>query len=455
METSDTVIRTDRLGKHYRLGEARQRVNTLRDAVHQTAGRLAQSLRSLLSSRSFSQAGPARAPGVWALKDVSLEVTRGEVLGVIGGNGAGKSTLLKILSRITEPTEGEAWVRGRVGSLLEVGTGFHSELTGRENLYLSGAILGMRRAEIDRKFDEIVAFAEVEPFLDTPVKHYSSGQYLRLAFAVAAHLEPEILFVDEVLAVGDAAFQRKCLGKMGDVARHGRTVLFVSHNLVAVEGLCDRVVWLKDGRIARQGRPGPVVAEYLAEAFVPLAEQVWDDANHLGQAPGNERVRLRRAAVRPEGGAPGDPIDVRTPFAVEVEYQNLQPGARLSLSLLLFEEGGVLLFNAGPVEESPWYGQPFPAGIYRDVCHIPGDLLNNGIHRVDVLLIQDQTRVVYRHGELLVFEVRDSLERRGGWFGTWTGVTRPLLPWSTERLDAPRVSGREPEVGRGLSGVRR
>ncbi|HEX2223838.1 MAG TPA: hypothetical protein VHN15_06510, partial [Thermoanaerobaculia bacterium] len=233
------------------------------------------------------------------------------------------------------------------------------------------------------------------------------------------------------------------------VPRHGRTVLFVSHNLVAVEGLCDRVIWLKEGRIAREGRPGPVVAEYLAEAFSPVAEQVWGDPE---TAPGNGRIRLRRAAVRPEAGAPGDPIDVRTPFVVEVEYQNLQPGARLSLSLQLYEEGGVMLFNAGPQEESEWYGQPFPPGVYRDVCHIPGDLLNNGIHRVEVLLVQDQTRVVYRHPELLVFEVRDSVERRGGWFGTWTGVTRPLLPWTTERLDEPRVlreSGREPEPGRG------
>jgi lipopolysaccharide transport system ATP-binding protein len=427
------VIRTDRLGKHYRLGEIQRRQDTLRDALSRGARRLVGRRRR------------KEAAGLWALRDVSLAVEQGEVLGLIGGNGAGKSTLLKILSRITEPTEGEAWVHGRVGSLLEVGTGFHSELTGRENVYLSGAILGMRRAEIDRKFDEIAAFAGVEAHLDTPVKRYSSGQYLRLAFAVAAHLEPEILFVDEVLAVGDAAFQRKCLGKMGDVARQGRTVLFVSHNLVAVEGLCDRVVWLRDGRIAEEGSPGPVIARYLAEAFAPVALQVWDDP---ATAPGNDRVRLRRAAVRPEGGLPGDPIDVRTPFVFEVEYWNFQPGTRLSVALQLYEEGGVLLFNAGPLQGSPWYDRPFPAGLFRDVCRVPGDLLNNGIHRAELLIVEDQTRAIYRHPELLVFEVRDSVELRGGWFGTWTGVTRPILAWETEQVGVGAERPLEPVEAR-------
>ncbi len=223
--------------------------------------------------RSSSPAGSAPAdPGIaangssrfiWALKDINFEVRQGEVVGLIGRNGAGKSTLLKILARITRPTEGHAEIHGRVGSLLEVGTGFHAELTGRENVYMSGAILGMRKAEIDRKFDEIVAFSEVERFLDTPLKHYSSGMQMRLAFAVAAHLEPEILLVDEVLAVGDAAFQKKCLGKMGDVARHGRTIVFVSHNIAAVKALCSRAVMIKDGTIAKSGAVAEVVDDYL------------------------------------------------------------------------------------------------------------------------------------------------------------------------------------------------
>ncbi|MDQ3810282.1 MAG: polysaccharide ABC transporter ATP-binding protein, partial [Chloroflexota bacterium] len=261
----DLAIRVQHLSKRYRIGE-RERYRALRDTISDMASAPFRRLRR----------GPRLAHGstdntIWALRDVSLDVAPGEVLGVIGHNGAGKSTLLKILSRITEPTEGRAEVRGRVGSLLEVGTGFHPELTGRENIFLNGAILGMKRAEIVRRFDEMVAFAEVERFVDTPVKRYSSGMYLRLAFAVAAHLEPEILLVDEVLAVGDAAFQRKCLGRMGEVAREGRTVLFVSHNLPSVEKLCRRVVVVDGGRITRQGDPVECISAYLGARMAPRA----------------------------------------------------------------------------------------------------------------------------------------------------------------------------------------
>ncbi|HEV2852070.1 MAG TPA: ABC transporter ATP-binding protein [Thermoanaerobaculia bacterium] len=367
---------------------------------------------------------------MWALRDVSFEIGRGEAVGLIGGNGAGKSTLLKILSRITEPTTGEARIEGRVGSLLEVGTGFHSELSGRENVYLAGAILGMKRAEITRKLDEIVAFAEVERFLDTPVKRYSSGMYLRLAFAVAAHLEPEILLVDEVLAVGDAAFQKKCLGKMGDVARQGRTVLFVSHNMVAIEGLCQRVLWLRDGRVAEDGPAGRVVSEYLKTSSAPAPERLWCDRD---TAPGNEKVRLRSARVRPASGSPGDPVTVRTPLVFEFEYWNLQPGARLNLSLHLYNEQGVLVFNAGPLDPPP----SFPAGLFRDVCQVPGDFLNDGVHSVELMVVQDLGKVLFRIADLLVFDVRDTVEMRGEWYGKWPGAVRPLLPWSTEAVEVP------------------
>ncbi len=251
---SDVAVRVAGLGKQYRLGETKERYTTLRDQIRKWT-----SLRRLLRRAR----GAEGRPTFWALRDVSFEVRRGEVVGVIGRNGAGKSTLLKILSRITEPTEGEADIHGRVGSLLEVGTGFHPELTGRENIYLNGAILGMKRVEITRKFEDIVGFAEVEQFIDTPVKHYSSGMYTRLAFAVAAHLEPEILVVDEVLAVGDAEFQKKCLGKMGEVARGGRTVLFVSHNMSAVQALCRTAVVLEQGAVARIGPATEAVAFYL------------------------------------------------------------------------------------------------------------------------------------------------------------------------------------------------
>ncbi len=258
----DTVIKVENLSKLYRLGELHKRTNSFRDRVSQMFKSFVHKCQPSAVSR---QPSVSTDNSIWALKDVSFEVKQGDILGIIGRNGAGKSTLLKILSRITKPTKGKAWINGRIGSLLEVGTGFHHELTGRENIYLNGAILGMKKMEIDRTFDEIVNFAGVEKFIDTPVKRYSSGMYLRLAFAVAAHLEPEILLVDEVLAVGDAAFQKKCLGKMSDVAKEGRTVLFVSHNLGAVETLCNKCIFLKFGRISSIGMVREVISKYLSE----------------------------------------------------------------------------------------------------------------------------------------------------------------------------------------------
>jgi lipopolysaccharide transport system ATP-binding protein len=279
----DVAIRAERLGKQYRLGRL-ERYPTLRDA-------LAGAVKRPFAARSTSEG----ADTLWALRNVAFDVRRGEVLGVIGHNGAGKSTLLKILSRIAEPTTGRAVLRGRIGSLLEVGTGFHPELTGRENVYLNGAILGMRRAEIARQFDQIVAFAEVERFIDTPVKHFSSGMYMRLAFAVAAHLEPEILIVDEVLAVGDAAFQRKCLGRMEDVAHAGRTVLFVSHNLDAVRRLCTRCLLLQHGRTEALGETSAVIAQYLARDAREGGPEDWIDLAGVHRAGSGE---ARFAAVR-------------------------------------------------------------------------------------------------------------------------------------------------------------
>src|SRR6266480_6383227 len=273
---SDIAIRVENLGKMFRIGGKSERYKTFRDT-------LAGFFRKTGARRQ------AKDEPFWALKDVSFEIKRGEVVGVIGRNGAGKSTLLKVLSRITEPTKGSAEIHGRVGSLLEVGTGFHPELTGRENVYLNGAILGMHRSEIEKKFDEIVAFAEVEKFIDTPVKHYSSGMYLRLAFAVAAHLEPEILLVDEVLAVGDARFQRKCLDKMQDVGKQGHTVLFVSHNMPAITRLCPRTILLDQGRVLSDGPSHQVASEYLSGGMGTTAVRQWPE---MSKAPGNEIVRL-------------------------------------------------------------------------------------------------------------------------------------------------------------------
>jgi lipopolysaccharide transport system ATP-binding protein len=406
LPTSSDVIVAEGLRKLYRLGEGRPRHNTLRDLV---AGAFASRRRG----------GPA--PTIWALDGVSFTVARGEVVGILGRNGAGKSTLLKVLARITEPTEGWADIHGRVGSLLEVGTGFHSELTGRENLFLSGAILGMRRAEIARKFDEIVEFAEVARFIDTPVKHYSSGMYLRLAFAVAAHLEPEILLVDEVLAVGDAAFQKKCLGKMGDVAREGRTVLFVSHNLVAIESLCGRALWIDGGRIVREGPPGAVVSEYVRAAFSPSTERVWSEAD----APRAEGVRLCRTAVQPEE------ITIRTPLVLELDVWNEDPAAHVTVSIAVYNGQDLLLFDVCPPLDPLWREHPSPVGLLRTRCHIPGDLLNDGLHRVSLIVLRDH-RPVIREPEALVFTVKDTTDERDGWYGHWPGAIRPAFRWEVE-----------------------
>ena len=319
---SELAIRVENVSKRYRIG-VRDTHRTLREALVNATKRPFQRAQALLCASNGRQ--PEET--FWALRDVSFEVKQGEVLGIIGRNGAGKSTLLKLLSRITEPTEGRIEGYGRVGSLLEVGTGFHPELTGRENIYLNGAILGMTRAEIQRKFDEIVAFAEIDQFLDTPVKRYSSGMYMRLAFAVAAHLEPEILIVDEVLAVGDSAFQKKCLGKMGDVAKEGRTVLFVSHNMAAIQSLCGRVIWLDRGRVVDEGSAGQVPSRYLQTAYSNLTDQHWPDPS---TAPGQRKSPLAfRTRLRPFQGSSADLITVRTAFHIEFEYWNLQTGRLL------------------------------------------------------------------------------------------------------------------------------
>jgi lipopolysaccharide transport system ATP-binding protein len=416
------IIKVQNVGKQYRIGARQQEHSTLREAM---SGALRAPLKRL-------RRGRVEADMIWALQDVSFEVSPGEVVGIIGRNGAGKSTLLKILSRITEPTTGRAELYGRIGSLLEVGTGFHPELTGRENIFLNGAVLGMKRSEIARKFDEIVAFAETERFLDTAVKHYSSGMYMRLAFAVAAHLEPEILLVDEVLAVGDAEFQAKCLGKMGAVASEGRTVLFISHNMAAVQTLCKRVIWLQQGKILEEGQTDKVVKNYLGAASSSLAmEKLWNDPT---TAPGNDKVRLHGVRVRPFNGSCSDPITIQTAFVLEFEYWNLEPGARLNLSLHLYNQQGITVFNSFPIREPSWHGRPFPIGLFRSVCYIPGNLLNDGIHRVLLLVVKDQGEVIFSVNDVLVFNVLDAIERRGDWHGKWQGAVRPDLEWATEYL---------------------
>ncbi|MGI8606165.1 MAG: ABC transporter ATP-binding protein [Gaiellaceae bacterium] len=425
----DVAIRVEGLGKRYKIGERAPYV-TLRDSLADAAGIARRLVTSPKRAQRHSGGGEET---FWALRDVTFEVPTGQAIGIMGRNGAGKSTLLKILSRITEPTRGRAEVYGRFGSLLEVGTGFHPELTGRENTYLNRAILGMSRAEIDRKFDEIVAFAEIERFIDTPVKRYSSGMYVRLAFAVAAHLEPDILLVDEVLAVGDAAFQKKCLGTMSEAAKRGRTVLFVSHNLVAVRGLCERALLLDSGRIVQDATPAEVIAFYLGEGRVTNAEAVWEDR---ANAPGNERVRLHRIRLLDADQTVTSTLQAEHPFEIEIEFWNEKPGSRLGATVVLYDEEGVCVFSSLSNREPAWHERSWPEGLFRSRCRVPGHLLPDGRFYVSLVLWGDGYSWAYTHDYALEFEVAESLERQGDYVGEWLGVVRPSLSWETEYLGA-------------------
>ncbi|GAB4429590.1 MAG: ABC transporter ATP-binding protein [Chloroflexi bacterium OHK40] len=414
------AIRAQGLAKLYHIGQQQEqaRYTTLRDT-------LAGAFRRPFGRRR----GPAQE--LWALNGVSFDVRPGEVVGIIGRNGAGKSTLLKVLSRITDPSRGRAELYGRVASLLEVGTGFHPELTGRENVFLNGAILGMRRREIERNFDEIVAFAEVEKFIDTPVKFYSSGMYVRLAFAVAAHLNPEILIVDEVLAVGDARFQKKCLNKMQDVGQQGRTVLFVSHSMQAILRMCERTILLDAGTVLDDGPSQKVINTYLGRDFGAMGQRVWADA---ARAPGGEVARLRAVRVRDEDGTTTDAVDIRRPVRLEMEFEVLQDGYVLLPHFKLANEDNVRLFTT--VDTDPqWRRRPRPCGRYVSVVTVPGNLLAEGTIFVDAAMTTLDPQITqFYERDVTAFQVFDRLEddtARGDWTGTLPGVLRPRLDWST------------------------
>ena len=369
---------------------------------------------------------------ILALDDVSFTVQQGEALGIIGRNGAGKSTLLKILSRVTAPTSGVVKVKGRIGSLLEVGTGFHPELTGRENVYLNGAILGMKKEEVTRKFDEIVAFSGVEKFIDTPVKRYSSGMYVRLAFAVAAHLDPEILIVDEVLAVGDAEFQKKCLGKMGDVATEGRTVLFVSHNMNMISRLCKNALLLKDGNIFKEGRSEEIVKYYLQQESISPAERVWVDKS---SAPGDDVAKLHSVRVCDEDNQIIDKVDIQKPFQVEVEYWNLQTELKPTLILHFVDQQGTTLFATNDWNDLKWNDTPRTIGLVRAQCTIPGNFLAEGTHSILAAIGTYNPNMIHALVQDVVsFVVVDNTEGDGvrGHYsgGNWPGVIRPHLDWN-------------------------
>ncbi|MBN1450083.1 MAG: ABC transporter ATP-binding protein [Anaerolineales bacterium] len=355
---------------------------------------------------------------VWALKDVSFTVRQGEALGIIGRNGAGKSTLLKILSQVTAPTSGVVKVKGRIASLLEVGTGFHPELTGRENIYLNGAILGMSRQEIRRKFDEIVDFSGVETYIDTPVKRYSSGMYVRLAFAVAAHLESDILVVDEVLAVGDAEFQKKCLGKMSDVTGEGRTVLFVSHNMLAIQGLCKDAIWIDKGEIVQSGSSASVIAAYLNKHSQVCLSQTWDD---LSTAPGNETGRLVYAAIETDPGHDIKHLTVDSPIRIKFRLMNYRADVPLHFGFELYSQDRICVFiNASP-------RTLYPRSIVEAICNIPGNILNDSNYYINLMIHYDAKVRGFRVDNLLCFDVHDV--ERDGWYGKWNGVIRPSFDW--------------------------
>ena len=417
---SETIVSVQNVSKQYRLGQVGSA--TLRDDIVSWWYKM-RGLEDphLLTSDSNDRTIISENDYVWALKDISFDVKQGEVLGIVGRNGAGKSTLLKLLSRVTAPTTGSIKAKGRIASLLEVGTGFHPELTGRENIYLNGAIMGMRRAEITRKLDEIVEFAGVQRYLNTPVKRYSSGMYVRLAFAVAAHLDPEILIVDEVLAVGDAEFQKRCLGKMGEVSKSGRTILFVSHNMAAVKSLCNNAILLHNGIVSHTGTAEEVINTYLSSAGEERHEIHWNDET---TAPGSEIAKLK--SVRLVGPSNKGPIDVTTDLKVFVEFYCLKGDEPLNLVIRLFTVAGECIFNV--VSDCI----NVRIGVATGICHIPGNLLNTGIYSVSVMLVRDLSKPIHCEDDVIQFEVHDNRDN-DKWFGEWMGAVRPKLDFKIEQ----------------------
>jgi lipopolysaccharide transport system ATP-binding protein len=426
---STPAIAATSVGKYYRLGR-REVSKSLRESL---MAKLRAPARMLAALKG--RANEDGNESFWALKDVTFEVQQGEVIGIVGRNGAGKSTLLKVLSRITEPTEGRVALHGRVASLLEVGTGFHPELSGRENIFLNGAILGMKRAEIRQRFDEIVAFAEVERFIDTAVKHYSSGMYMRLAFSVAAHLDPEILLVDEVLAVGDASFQKKCLAKMDSAGKSGRTVVFVSHNMPAITRLCSRAIMLDRGTVYKDGPAAQVAAAYLRSGLGTVAAREWTTA----EAPANDIVRMLAVRVRTDDDTIRETIDIRRPVRLEMDYEVLTAGTVLVPNFGFYNEDGLCLFLLHDLTPE-WRGVPRPRGRYRSVAHLPGNFFAEGTVIVGAAISTHDPVILHVHvGDAVAFQIVDSPAgdtARGDYAGSMPGAVRPLCPWTTTGLPA-------------------
>ena len=426
---SDIAVSVQGLSKRYRIGAPATQSSGMRESLR-------RSITGPFSYLSASLREPTDEETLWAVRDVNFDVPKGQVVGIIGRNGAGKSTLLKLLSRITEPTGGRAVIEGRLGSLLEVGAGFHPELTGRENIFLNGAILGMHRTEVRAKFDDIVGFSGVERFLDTPVKRYSSGMYVRLAFAVAAHLEPEVLIVDEVLAVGDAEFQRRCLGKMEAIGQEGRTVLLVSHSMPTISRFCKRAILLHGGTVAADGPVNDVVATYLQSGHGIGSSVTWDEAT----APGSGSARLRAIRAIDADHITQDAFDIRRPIGIEVTYDVLEPLTFVPWIQLESDLGGPI-FSA--FDTDPDWRQPRAPGTYTSTAWIPGDLLNEGTVVVTISLhtfaAGGKAEIHAMGRQAIAFQVLDAGDgttSRGDAVGTWIAPVRPLLKWDLERDQA-------------------
>jgi lipopolysaccharide transport system ATP-binding protein len=428
---TDIAIRVENISKQYRIGGRQERYRTLRDTLVKHVSVPFRRFLSVLRGQSTSLSDET----IWALKGLSFEVKQGEVMGIIGRNGSGKTTLLKILSRITEPTEGFAEVRGSIGSLLEVGTGFHPELTGRENIYLNGAILGMKKLEIRNKFDDIVAFAEIEKFIDTPVKRYSSGMYVRLAFAVAAYLDPEILIIDEVLAVGDAEFQKKCLDKMDDVSKLGRTVLLVSHNMNTIRKLCSECILINKGALIAKGNPSDVINLYNQSFMTSRTSRSWS----LENAYGNKVGRVLSISLKDMNGNQLTEIDRNRAFQIVVDYYSMIVSSRPVLILHFFNTHGIHLFGTHNADSLSNFSINKKFSFIRSKCIVPEKLLNDGWILINVVLATYNPTFV-QHAvvwEAISVEITDSSTKNGDLVinSAWPGALRPNLNWISEPIN--------------------
>jgi lipopolysaccharide transport system ATP-binding protein len=420
---SSTVIDVRNLAKRYILGRTSS-------PLVRAARKGKEALRRSFGRPPRVELDPRR--DFWALKDISFQVKHGDVVGIIGRNGAGKSTLLKILAQITPPTRGSVRIEGRVGSILEVGTGFNPALTGRQNVMLSASILGMHEHEVRRRLAEIIDFAGVGQFIDEPVKFYSSGMHARLAFSVVAHLEHEILLIDEVLAVGDAAFQKKCVGKLHGEATSGRTVLFVSHSMASISSLCNRAILISDGQLTIDGTTDEAINTYL-EKTTALTEAV--DYNDPDRAPGNEALRLRAVRMYGEDGASKLRHRNSDDIFIDIDYWNLREGAKMGATLVVLDPSGVCIFSSLGNHEKNWHGKPRPKGIYRSTVRIPANFMKDGRYSLAVLLWADNYTDQCRFDSVADFEVVDSGILRGDYYGGWEGFVVPKLDWVCTKLD--------------------